>query len=242
MIQARNVTVQYGDVVAVDDVTLQIPDGEFLALVGANGSGKTSLVRTFNGLVTPDGGEVCVDGLDVRSNPVAARTAVGMVFQDPRDCFVAATVGDDVAFGPENLGLSRDEITERVESSLAAVRLDGREAERIDSLSGGERARVAIAGALAMEPSHLVLDEPFAGLDAPTREAVRDRLRTLHGDGTGIVVVTHDVGNVIELADRVVALADGEIALEADVSGDAAPDPAVEDRLAALGVPIHGCE
>ncbi|MDR5671956.1 Energy-coupling factor transporter ATP-binding protein EcfA2 [Halalkaliarchaeum sp. AArc-CO] len=242
MIQVRNVTVQYGDVVAVDDVTLQIPDGEFLALVGANGSGKTSLVRTFNGLVTPDEGEVCVDGQEVSSNPVAARTAVGMVFQDPRDCFVAATVGDDVAFGPENLGLSRKEIRKRVESALAAVRMEGREAERIDSLSGGERARVAIAGALAMEPSHLVLDEPFAGLDAPTREAVRNRLRTLHGDGTGIVVVTHDVGTVIERADRVLALADGEIALEADVSGDAAPDPAVEDRLVALGVPIHGRE
>ncbi|AUX08015.1 biotin transport system ATP-binding protein [Halalkaliarchaeum desulfuricum] len=239
MIEARNVTVSYDDVVAVDGVTLRVSDGEFLALVGANGSGKTSLVRTFNGLVAPHEGEVRVDDLDVGSNPVAARTAVGMVFQDPRDCFVAATVGDDVAFGPENLGLPRPEIRDRVESALAAVRMDGREAERIDALSGGERARVAIAGALAMEPAHLVLDEPFAGLDAPTRETVRDRLRALHRDGTGVVVVTHEVGSVIELADRVVALADGEIALEADVSGDAAPDPAVADRLTALGVPLH---
>ena len=242
MIEARNVTVRYDDVVAVDDVTLGVSDGEFLALVGVNGSGKTSLVRTFNGLVAPAEGAVRVDGLEVTSNPVAARTAVGMVFQEPRDCFVAATVGDDVAFGPENLGLPRPEIRERVESALAAVRMEGREAERIDSLSGGERARVAIAGALAMEPAHLVLDEPFAGLDAPTREAVRDRLRALYGDGTGIVVVTHDIGTVLELADRVVALADGEIALEASVSGEAAPDPSLAARLGALGVPLPGRE
>lgn len=240
MIDARDVTVEYGAVVAVDGVSLRVPDGEFLVLVGANGSGKTTLVRTFDGLVTPDAGEVRVNGLCVESNPVAARTAVGMVFQEPRDCFVATTVGADVAFGPENLGLSRPEIRDRVAAALSAVRMDDREDDRIDALSGGERARVAIAGALAMEPDHLVLDEPFAGLDASARSAVLDRLRELRRDGTGVVVVTHDLRDVIDPADRIVALADGRLAL--DVDADAEPSAAIEDRLIDLGVSPPGRE
>ncbi|PSQ06281.1 ABC transporter ATP-binding protein, partial [Halobacteriales archaeon QS_6_71_20] len=155
--------------VAVRDVSISIPDGEFLVLAGANGSGKSTLVRQFNGLLRPDAGEVLVDGTPVGDDLVAARTRVGMVFQEPRDCFVAATVARDVAFGPENLGLKRAEIDRRVDDALAAVNMDGRGKERIDRLSGGERERVAIAGALAMEPGHLVLDEPFAGLDEPAR-------------------------------------------------------------------------
>ncbi|MEF8780106.1 MAG: ABC transporter ATP-binding protein [Haloferacaceae archaeon] len=240
MIDARNVTVRYGDVVAVDDVSLRIPDGEFLLLVGANGSGKTTLVRTFDGLVSPDEGTVRVDDLDVESNPVAARTRVGMVFQNPRDCFVAATVGDDVAFGPENLGLPRSEIQNRVAAALSTVRMAGRERDRIDALSGGERARVAIAGALAMEPAHLVLDEPFAGLDGSARAAVLDRLRALSGEGTGIVVVTHDLRGLIDPADRLVALADGAVALETDVRPGSMS--AVADRLTDVGVSLPGRE
>lgn len=246
MIEARNVTVEYGDVVAVDDVSLHVPDGEFLVLVGANGSGKTTLVRTFDGLVTPDEGGVWVDGSCVRSNPVAARTTVGMVFQNPRDCFVAATVGDDVAFGPENLGLSRPEIRDRVASALSVVRMEDREDDRIDALSGGERARVAIAGALAMEPAHLVLDEPFAGLDASAGASVLERLRALKRDGTGIVVVTHDLRDVLEPADRIVALADGRVALDVDAetasNGGSGSTPAVVDRLTELGVSPPGRE
>ncbi|GAA0724441.1 biotin transport system ATP-binding protein [Halorubrum trapanicum] len=201
--------------VAVDDASLSVPDGEFLVVAGANGSGKTTLVRTFNGLVDPDAGTVSVNGTPVDGDLVAARSAVGMVFQDPRDQLVAATVGADVAFGPENLGLSHDEIDRRVDEALAAVNMSGRERERIDSLSGGERERVAIAGALAMEPDHLVLDEPFTGLDEPARRSVVDRLRALHAEGTSVVVVTHDLRDVAALADRIVGLADGRIAVDA---------------------------
>ncbi|EJN59653.1 energy-coupling factor ABC transporter ATP-binding protein [Halogranum rubrum] len=216
MIETRELTHRYGDTVAVDDVSLTVPDGEFLVLVGANGSGKTTLVRQFNGLLDPDEGEVLVNGTPVSENLVAARTAVGMVFQDPRDQLVASTIGGDVAFGPENLGLSREEIDRRVSASLAAVNLSGREDESVHELSGGERERVAIAGVLAMEPDHLVLDEPFTGLDEPARRSVLGRLRALHTEGTGIVVVTHDLRDVLGLADRVVAMADGRVIVDSD--------------------------
>ena len=241
MIDAHEVVHRYAtdteseSTVAVDDVSLTIPDGEFLVIAGANGSGKTTLVRTFNGLVTPDSGTVRVNGTPVESDLVAARSAVGMVFQDPRDQIVAATVGGDVAFGPENLGCSHDEIDRRVREALAAVNLAGREDDRVASLSGGERERVAIAGALAMEPDHLVLDEPFTGLDEPARCAVLDRLRALDRGGTSVVVVTHDLRDVFGLADRVVGLVDGRVVV------DAPPDEAATE-LPAIGVRVPSGE
>ncbi|MFC7172467.1 energy-coupling factor ABC transporter ATP-binding protein [Haloplanus litoreus] len=213
---------------AVDGVSLTVTDGEFLVLAGANGSGKTTLVRGFNGLLTPDEGSVRVNDRPVADDPVAARSSVGMVFQDPRDGFVAATVGADVAFGPENLGLPREEIDRRVTDALDAVRMAGRDEERIDELSGGERERVAIAGALAMDPDHLVLDEPFTGLDWAARRSVLARLETLDDAGVSVVVVTHDLRDVAALADRIVVLADGSVALDT-------ADP-VPDALTALGV------
>lgn len=244
MISVEGLTHRYGDreagsdddtatpgTVAVDDLSLSIPDGEFLVLCGANGSGKTTLVRHLNALLTPDEGRVLVDGVDVTEDPVAARTAVGMVFQEPRDQFVAATVGGDVAFGPENLGLPHEEIDRRVADALDAVGLAGRERDSIDSLSGGEQERLAIAGALAMEPAHLVLDEPFTGLDAPAKGSVVAQLRGLHDSGTGIIVVTHDLRDVIALADRVVCLANGRVVV------DAAPE-AARESLADYGVEV----
>ena len=217
--------------VAVDDVSLTVPDGEFLVVAGANGSGKTTLVRTFNGLAEPDAGTVSVNGAPVDEDLVAARSAVGMVFQDPRDQLVAATVGADVAFGPENLGLAHDEIDRRVDEALAAVNMSGRERERIDSLSGGERERVAVAGALAMEPNHLVLDEPFTGLDEPARRSVVERLRALHREGTSVVVVTHDLRDVAALADRIVGLADGRVAVDAPPEEAVSALPGLDVRV-----------
>lgn len=237
MIETHNLVYRYGESSndgseprpVIDSVSLTIEDGSFVVLAGPNGSGKTTLVRQFNGLLDPDAGRVLVNGQPVSEDLVTARTAVAMTFQDPRDGFVAATVGADVAFGPENLGLDRETIDRRVEEALAAVRMDGYEAERIDRLSGGEQARVAIAGALAMEPDHLVLDEPFAGLDEPARESVLNRLEELHTNGMGIVVVTHDLRGVLTPADRLLVIRRGEVAL------DAPPDTAVE-RLSELGV------
>ena len=231
MIATRNLVHRYGDAAAVDRVSLTIPDGEFVLLAGPNGSGKSTLVRHFNGLLDPDRGEVLVDGTPVGDDLVAARTRVGMVFQNPRDGFVAPTVGADVAFGPENLGLSHEEIERRVDAALAAVNMAGRRDERVDDLSGGERERVAIAAALAMEPDHLVLDEPFTGLDAPARESVVEQLRGLRASGTGVVLVTHDLRDALDLADRVVALADGRVAVDA-------PPAEARKELPELGVRV----
>jgi biotin transport system ATP-binding protein len=229
VIRVRELTHKYGDgSPAVDGVSLTIDDGEFLVLAGPNGSGKTTLVRHFNGLLEPDSGTVEVNGRRVDEDVVAARTAVGMVFQDPRDGFVAATVGADVAFGPENLGLDREEIRRRVDDALDAVQLGDEHDARIEELSGGERERVAIAGALAMDPDHLVLDEPFTGLDWPARRAVLGRLEALHDAGRSVVVVTHDLRDVAALADRIVVLSAGEVVLES-------PDPDPE-HLAEFGV------
>ncbi|GGJ12593.1 ABC transporter ATP-binding protein [Halobellus salinus] len=231
MIRTVNLVHRYGDVVAVDSVSLSIPDGECVVLAGANGSGKTTLVRHFNGLLESDEGRVEVNGRRVGADLVAARTAVGIVFQEPRDQLVAATVGADVAFGPENLGLGRAEIDRRVAASLSAVDLDGRKGVRVGELSGGERQRVAVAGALAMEPDHLVLDEPFTGLDAPARTSVVDRLRELSASGTGLVIVTHDLRDVLDLADRVVAMAEGRVVVDAPPDEAAASLPAYGVRV-----------
>ncbi|GAB7011966.1 ABC transporter ATP-binding protein [Halolamina salina] len=223
MLELDELVHEYGDARAVDGVSLSIPDGQFLVLCGANGSGKSTLVRHLNGLLAPDAGRVLVNGTEATEDPVAARTTVGMAFQEPRDQFVAATVGGDVRFGPENLGLGHDEIDRRAEEALAAVGLDGREADRIESLSGGERERLAVAGALAMEPDHLVLDEPFTGLDSPARDRLLGHLRELHADGTGLIVVTHDLRDLLGDAERVVCLADGRVVV------DAPPDEAAAE-------------
>jgi len=229
MISLSEVTHRYDGEPALDGVSLDVADGEFLVLAGRNGSGKTTLVRHCNGLLEPDAGEVRVNGTSVEEDLVAARAAVGMVFQDPRDQFVAGTVGADVAFGPENLGLDSEEIERRVERALDAVGLSGERKTRIETLSGGERERLAIAGALAMEPDHLVLDEPFTGLDWPARKSVLDRLDALNDAGTGIVVVTHDLRDLAARADRVVVLSAGEIVREG-------PPESVVDELADFGV------
>jgi biotin transport system ATP-binding protein len=229
-LSVRNLTHRYGDgAVAVDDVSLDVADGECVLVAGANGSGKTTLVQHFNGLLEPDEGDVFVNGTPVEDDLVAARASVGMVFQNPRDGFVGATVGSDVAFGPENLGLPREEVDARIEEALAAVDLAGRRDERVAALSGGEQERVAIAAALAMRPDHLVLDEPFTGLDWPARQSVLDRLRALSDRGTSLVVVTHDLRDVWGLADRVVAMRDGEVAVRGTprAARDALPDVGV---------------
>lgn len=233
MIVVDGLEFSYDDEPVLDEISLTIEPGDWVVLAGPNGSGKTTLVRHFNALLEPDRGSVTVNGHSAPENPVVARTNVGMVFQSPADQFVAATVGADVAFGPENLGLDHDEIDRRVRQALEAVNLSEREDERIDALSGGEQARVAIAGALAMEPAYLVLDEPFTGLDWPAQQSVMAQLAERYADGMGIVVVTHDVRDVIDRADRVVGLREGTVAF------DLSPELA-RDRLSAIDVRVPG--
>jgi len=229
MITVDGLTHTFGETTAVNDVSLTIDDGEWVALAGPNGSGKTTLVRHFNALLEPDAGTVQVNGTPAADQPVAARTSVGMVFQSPREGFVGATIGADVAFGPENLGLDHAEIDRRVDDALAAVNLAGRRDERIDSLSGGEQARVAIAAAVAMEPDHLVLDEPFTGLDWPAQQSVLAHLDDRYTAGMSIVVVSHELRDLLDRADRVIGLQAGSVRFDL-------PPDAARDRLPEIDV------
>jgi len=208
---------------ALRDVSLSIDDGACAAIIGVTGSGKSTLVQHFNGLLRPTGGRVVVDGLDVGARETrgadlqALRQRVGLLFQFPEAQLFAATVYDDVAFGPRQLGLSPSAVRARVAWALDAVALGHDDAVLARSpfaLSGGQRRRVALAGVLAMRPRTLVLDEPSAGLDAEARAELYAQLRTLRREhGLTLVLVSHDMSEVAELADQLFVLADGELRL-----------------------------
>ncbi|QDA31576.1 ABC transporter ATP-binding protein [Thermococcus indicus] len=183
---------------------------EIVALVGPNGSGKTTLAKHLNGLLKPTRGRVTVDGMDTREHTVAElSTKVGYVFQNPEHMFFEENVFREVAFGPRNLGLGEEEVEERVRWALRAVNLEGYWERTPYSMSGGEKQRLAIACVLAMRPKYLILDEPTTGLDARSSSSVIDAVRKLRSEGHGILLITHDMDLVLELAERVLLLHDG---------------------------------
>lgn len=238
MIRFEDVTFAYrtpdGAIPAVRSVSLSLEAGEVLAILGANGSGKSTLALLSNGLLAPDEGRVNVDGLDARDPDAAyaVRTKVGLVFQDPENQIVATTVEEEVAFGPENLGLPRDELRRRVDDALAQVGLsDLREAEP-HQLSGGQKQRLALAGALAMSPRYLVLDEPASMLDPAGRAEVASIVPALVDAGHGVAVITHDL-SVLTLADRAIVLDAGRMVFEGSPLELLAIGP---DKLAAWGL------
>lgn len=197
---------------AVDNVTLEIKDGEFVAIVGETGSGKSTLIQHFNGLLKPTQGRVFIDGVDIWGKGVhlkAIRQKVGLVFQYPEHQLFEETVFKDIAFGPRNMGLDDDEVERRVQQSMKMVGLDFKATcDRSPfELSGGEKRRVAMAGVIAMEPSVIVLDEPASGLDPFGRDQVLDEIRELHRkfDFT-VVLVSHSMEDVAKLAQRVIVL------------------------------------
>jgi energy-coupling factor transporter ATPase len=204
-----------GRVQALRDLTLEVRAQEWLTIIGHNGSGKSTLAKCFNALLVPGRGEVSVDGLSTRepANVRAIRQIVGMVFQHPDNQLVATVVEEDVAFGPENLGLDQAEIRRRVEDSIAAVDIAQLRLRPPHQLSAGQKQRVAIAGILAMRPRCIVLDEATAMLDPEGRREVLDTVRRLHAAGTTVVAITHFMSEV-PLADRVIVLSEGQIALE----------------------------
>ena len=197
---------------ALRGVDLTIADGERIALVGANGSGKSTLARHLNALLLPTSGDVWIDGINTRdeSQLKTIRSTVGLVFQDPDNQIVATVVDEDVAFGPENLGVDQPELGQRVDHALAAVDMTAHRKRPPHMLSGGQRQRVAIAGILAMRPRVLVLDEATAMLDPHGRREVLDIVDRLHRAGTTIIQVTHFMHEAA-LADRVVVLAEGRV-------------------------------
>lgn len=197
---------------AVRNVSLVIHPGETVAVLGANGSGKSTLARLVNGLLLPDSGAVTVDGFDTADGARTReiRELVAIVMQHPDDQIVGTAVEDDVAFGPENLGLSREQIRQRVDAALGAVGLLGLERREPHLLSGGQKQRLAIAGALAMQPRYLVLDEPTSMLDPEGRRDVAAIIEALGESGRGILLVTHDLAEAAR-ADRAVVLDRGAI-------------------------------
>ncbi len=214
MIELRRVSYSYRGRRALDGVSLRFDKGEHVAVIGPNASGKTTLALMMNALLLPDSGDCVVDGVDTRDDAMHARKAVGLVFQDPESQAVARHVRDDVAFGPVNLGLSAKEVNGRVFESLRGVGLDGFAGREVSGLSGGQKQLLAIAGALAMRPSYVVMDEPTALLDGRGREAVNAVIAGLKERGMGVVVITHDMSEAVR-AGRVVALDGGRVVADA---------------------------
>ena len=219
IVSLAHVTVAYGDVRALDNVSLDVRQGERLCVLGANGSGKSTLASVVCGLLAPDAGEVTLVGEKVFANGAAdfdayrrARRKLGLVFQNPEDQIVTSVVEEDVAFGPENLGLPPERIEHLVRRELHRVAMERYAKADPARLSGGQRQRVTIAGALAMEPRVLVLDEPSSSLDVRGRRSVMKVVEKLRGVGCTVVHVTHFMDEALG-ADRVVVLDHGRVAL-----------------------------
>lgn len=215
MIECRGVSFSYdGAAPALDGINLNIEDGEFFCILGGNGSGKSTFAKHLNALLQPDTGTVCVNGMDA-SDPELVydiRSTAGMVFQNPDDQLVATLVEDDVAFGPENLGVESAQIAQRVREALKAVGLVGFERHETHALSGGQKQRVALAGVLAMEPRVLILDEASSMLDPRGRKGLMKACHALHERGMTIVMITHFMEEAAE-ADRVAVFQAGRVAM-----------------------------
>lgn len=214
MIEIKNLTYIYDtqQSPALENINLSIQPGEYVAIIGPNGGGKTTLIRQLNALLTPTQGEVWIDGLSTGNvkNHKEIRRLVGMIFQNPDDQIVGMTVEEDVAFGPGNLGLSPAEIQRRVDSALAAVGLSELGKRAPHALSGGQKQRLALAGLLAMDPKIIVLDEPTAALDTSGQTEVFRQIEKLHQQGLTIIFITQDMEEAAR-ADRVLVLHQGRL-------------------------------
>ena len=218
LIEIQNVSYAYEDAAAkaLNNVSLTINDGEFVAVVGHNGSGKSTLAKHLNALLLPTEGKVLVDGMDTadEADTLSIRQRVGMVFQNPDNQLVTTIVEEDVAFGPENIGVPGNEIRTRVDRALAAVGMEKYAHSAPNMLSGGQKQRIAIAGMLAMQPKVLVLDEATAMLDPKGRRDIIDLVTKLHKEiGITVVMITQYMEEAIG-ADRVAVMSGGELILE----------------------------
>ena len=218
LIEIQNVSYAYEDAAAkaLNNVSLTINDGEFVAVVGHNGSGKSTLAKHLNALLLPTEGKVLVDGMDTadEADTLSVRQRVGMVFQNPDNQLVTTIVEEDVAFGPENIGVPGNEIRARVDRALAAVGMEKYAHSAPNMLSGGQKQRIAIAGMLAMQSKVLVLDEATAMLDPKGRRDIIDLVTKLHKEnGITVVMITQYMEEVIG-ADRVAVMSGGELILE----------------------------
>ena len=226
MINAENVSFGYKNhdtetgldntTIVLDGINIKIKKGSFTAVLGHNGSGKSTLAKHFNGILVPDIGEVYVAGINTKDEDrlLEIRKTAGMVFQNPDNQMVAAVVEDDVAFGPENLGIESSEIRKRVDKALSIVNMSEYKESSASKLSGGQKQRVAIAGILAMEPECIILDEPTAMLDPKGRSEVIKTIKELNKTrGITVVLITHYMDEAAQ-ADRVVVMDNGKVILD----------------------------
>lgn len=212
-IRVDNVSFSYDDNRVLNNISLSVQEGEFVALLGHNGCGKSTMAKLFNVLLSPQSGTVTIDGItaETEDDIYEIRSRVGLVLQNPDNQLVATVVEEDVAFGPENLGVPPQEIRRRVDSALKAVDMYEYRSHAPHKLSGGQKQRVAIAGIIAMEPRCIVLDEPTAMLDPKGRQEVMDTIRHLNKSmGITIVLITHYMDEAV-LADRVIVMDKGSI-------------------------------
>lgn len=220
MIRTESLFFKYDDEkeekYALKNINLHIEDGEFVVIIGHNGSGKSTLSKLFNGIYYPTKGKIYIDGLDTSDEDLIweIRKRAGMVFQNPDNQLVATIVEEDVAFGPENLGLTSEEIRKRVDDALSVVRMSEFKRKPPHHLSGGQKQRVAIAGILAMKPKCIIFDEPTAMLDPSGRKEVIQTIHHLNKtEKMTVVHITHFMDEAVH-ADRIIVMDDGEIVLE----------------------------
>ena len=197
---------------AIDHVSIEIKRGEYISIAGSNGSGKSTLARCLNGLLLPTEGEILVDGMDTNDDDLIwdIRKKIGMVFQNPDNQIVSSMVEDEVAFGPENIGIENPELRKRVDNALKSVGMYEYRNREAHKLSGGQKQRIAIAGAVAMRPDCIVFDEPTAMLDPKGRSQVMKVIRELNDQGITIILITHFMEEVAE-AGRVLVMKSGKL-------------------------------
>jgi len=217
MIKIQNVSYQYDgcDIPALNNISLEINSGEYVALTGPNGCGKTTLIRLLNALIRPAEGVVSIDGLDtnIAANHKEIRRTVGMLFQNPDNKIVGMTVEEDIAFGPGNLNWPPQEIRRQVGEILKSLGLQSLALRAPHTLSGGEKRLVSLAGVLIMNPRYIAFDEPTAYLDPSGRRRVLQMMEQLHRQGIGVIHITHDVNDMVD-AGRLLAMERGEIILD----------------------------
>jgi len=215
IIETNNITYRYPDgTEALKNVNFKAEEGKIIALLGPNGAGKSTLFLHFNGILRPSSGNILVDKEEIKydkKNLMRVRQNVGIVFQNPDDQLFAPTVIEDVAFGPMNLGLSKEEVKKRVDDALKRVGMEENKKKAPHHLSGGEKKKVAIAGILAMKPKIMVLDEPTSGLDPKGASQILKLLYDLNKEGMTIIVSTHDVDSVPLYAYQVYIISEGKI-------------------------------
>lgn len=222
---------------AIKGVSLEIEEGSFTAIIGQNGSGKSTLAKNLNGLLLPSHGAVYVSGMDTRDEDKIwdIRQTAGMVFQNPDNQLVSAIVEDDVAFGPENIGIDPVEIRARVDEALDAVKMGKYKRKAPHLLSGGQKQRIAIAGVVAIRPRCIIFDEPTAMLDPRGRKDIMEIIEKLHREGITVILITHFMDEAVK-ADRVVIMNKGEILLDGTPEHVFSQDELI--RSARLDVPM----